>query len=221
LLDKVRARGLSAEVAMLNKGYDNERVDDECRERSVTPIIPLRKGRRALLSAIPHGTDEWKVLYRRRSAVELESGRLKHTFGAVLGTCGLRKAQLHADVVMLARLSRAQSSAGRTTRRLERHPVIGSEISPRALKHLRQVLLTRKSPLKLTENRDQHSPLGAICHEVRTFALLVSLQTLVQDERLTQRQRNGYTHGPIFPPRTAFANLSRPPAQPTGATRRS
>lgn len=44
---------------------------------------------------------------RKGSAVEREFGRLKHTFGLVLRTRGLRKAQLHADLVMLARLAQA------------------------------------------------------------------------------------------------------------------
>jgi IS5 family transposase len=103
------ARGFGAEVAMLDKGYDHNRIYDECRERDVVPIIPLRKGRRAPLATIPHGTNEWKALYRRRSAVEREFGRLKHNFGLVLRTRGLRKAQLHADLVMVARLSQALS----------------------------------------------------------------------------------------------------------------
>jgi IS5 family transposase len=111
LLDAVRARGFNPATCAMDKGYDNNRIYDECRERGVTPIIPLRKGRRAPLAPISHGTDEWKALYRRRSAVEREFGRLKHSFGLVLRTRGLRKAQLHADLVMLARLSQALSRA--------------------------------------------------------------------------------------------------------------
>ncbi|MBA2636972.1 MAG: transposase [Solirubrobacterales bacterium] len=111
LLDAVRARGFQPTIAMLDKGYDNNRIYDECRARGVVPIIPLRKGRCAPLAPIPHGTDEWKTLYRRRSAVERKLGRLKHNFGLVLRTRGLRKAQLHADLVMLARLGHALSRA--------------------------------------------------------------------------------------------------------------
>jgi hypothetical protein len=107
LLDAVRAKGFAATTCAMDKGYDNNRVYDECGERGCIPIIPLRKGRRAPLSVIPHSTDEWRSLYRRRSAVEREFGRLKHEFGLVLRTRGLRKAQLHADLVMLARLGQA------------------------------------------------------------------------------------------------------------------
>jgi transposase len=109
LLDATRARGFDPVTCIADKGYDNNRVYDECAERRVAPIIPLRKGRKAPLLTIAHGTDEWKMLYRRRSAVEREFGRLKHNFGLVLRTRGLRKAQLHADLVMLARLSQALS----------------------------------------------------------------------------------------------------------------
>jgi len=90
---------------MLDKGYDHNCIYDECRDRGIAPIIPLRKGRNAPLSPIPHRTDEWRSLYRRRSAVEREFGRLKHNFGLVLRTRGLRKAQ------MLARLSQALGRA--------------------------------------------------------------------------------------------------------------
>jgi IS5 family transposase len=111
LLDAVCARGFAPVTCAMDKGYDNNRVYDECAARKVAPIIPLRKGRKAPLLAIPHSTDEWRTFYRRRSAVEREFGRLKHQYGLVLRTRGLRKAQLHADLVMLARLSQALSRA--------------------------------------------------------------------------------------------------------------
>jgi transposase len=107
LLDKVKALGFQPRTVAMDKGYDNNRIYDECRDRSIAPIIPLRKGRNAPLTTIHHGTKEWKSLYRRRSAVEREFGRLKHQFGLVLRTRGLAKARLHADLTMLARLSQA------------------------------------------------------------------------------------------------------------------
>jgi hypothetical protein len=61
---------------------------------------------------IARGTDEWRSLYRRRSAVEREYGRLKHHFGlAVLRVRGIERVRLHADLTMLARLSLALSQA--------------------------------------------------------------------------------------------------------------
>jgi IS5 family transposase len=58
-----------------DKGYDNNRVMDETRERGVVPIFCLRKGRPIPLTPIPYGTDEWKRLHRGRSAVEREGTR--------------------------------------------------------------------------------------------------------------------------------------------------
>jgi hypothetical protein len=91
----------------MDKGFDNNGIYDECRERGIAPIIPLRKGRHPQPTPILHGTSEWKALYRRRGAVEREFGRLKHQYGLVLRTRGLKKAQLHADLVILARLAQA------------------------------------------------------------------------------------------------------------------
>jgi hypothetical protein len=43
LLDRLHALGIDPETAALDKGYDNNRVYDACAERSVLPVIPLRK----------------------------------------------------------------------------------------------------------------------------------------------------------------------------------
>ncbi len=60
------------------------------------------------LTAIPHGSDAWKRLYRGRGAVEREAGRLKNDYGlAPLRVRGLERVALHADVVMLGRLGQA------------------------------------------------------------------------------------------------------------------
>jgi hypothetical protein len=49
-----------------------------------------------------------RSLYRRRSAVEREFGRLKHDYGlAFLRVRGIERVRLHADLVMLGRLSLA------------------------------------------------------------------------------------------------------------------
>lgn len=112
LLDNARARGFQPETCAMDKGYDNNRVMDETRERGCVPIIALRKGRPIPLSAIPYGSDEWKRLYRGRAAVEREFGRLKHDYGlAPLRVRGLERVALHADLTMLARLAQALSRA--------------------------------------------------------------------------------------------------------------
>jgi hypothetical protein len=43
LIDTVRRRGAMAATAALDKGYDNNRVYDECMERDCLPVIPLRQ----------------------------------------------------------------------------------------------------------------------------------------------------------------------------------
>ena len=57
---------------------------------------------------IPRGSSRWGDLYGGRAAVEREFGRLKHEYGLTpLRIRGLRRVRLHADLVMLARLSQA------------------------------------------------------------------------------------------------------------------
>jgi hypothetical protein len=61
---------------------------------------------------IPRETRRWKDLYRGRASVEREFGRLKHECGlAPLRVRGIERVALHADLVMLARLSQALSRA--------------------------------------------------------------------------------------------------------------
>lgn len=115
LLDVARARGFRAETCAMDKGYDNNRVMDETRERGCVPIVALRKGRPIPLSPIPYGSAEWKRLYRGRASVEREFGRAKNDYGlAPLRVRGLKRIQLHADLTMLARLAQALSRARET-----------------------------------------------------------------------------------------------------------
>src|SRR5205807_6693398 len=71
---------IHAAVAM-DMGYDNNRGYAECAERDCAAIIPLRRGQPERKLRIPRSTDEWRNLYRRRSSVEREFGRLKHSCG--------------------------------------------------------------------------------------------------------------------------------------------
>jgi hypothetical protein len=110
LLDAVRARGFDPQTVAMDRGYDNNRVYDECHARRIAPVIPLRKGRVQPDTPIKRGTPEWGDLYRRRSSVEREFGRLKHTFGlAFLRVRGIERVRLHADLTMLGRLALALS----------------------------------------------------------------------------------------------------------------
>ena len=96
----------------MDRGYDNNRGYAECHARDIAPVIPLRKGRIQPKTPIKRGTPEWGILYRRRTAVEREFGRLKHCFGlAVLRVRGIERVRVHADLIMLARLALALSRA--------------------------------------------------------------------------------------------------------------
>jgi hypothetical protein len=108
LLDTARARGIRPETVAMDKGYSHNRVMDETRERGSVPVVCLRKGQPIPLSTIPYGSERWKRLYRGRSAVEREFGRLKHDYGlSPLRVRGLDRVQLHADLTILARLAQA------------------------------------------------------------------------------------------------------------------
>ena len=88
----MEGRGFAAETCAMDKGYDNNRVMDETRERGIVPIVCLRKGRPTPLDRIPYGTDEWKRFYRGRSAVEREFGLLTNEYALTpLRTRGLAR----------------------------------------------------------------------------------------------------------------------------------
>lgn len=106
LLDAVRARGFSPQTCAMDMGYDNSRVYAECVERDVTPVIPLRRNSGVRESSLPRTSDGWKRLYRGRSAVEREFGRLKHHYAlAMLRVRGIERVRLHADLTILGRLA--------------------------------------------------------------------------------------------------------------------
>ena len=57
---------------------------------------------------IPHGTDRWKSLYKKRTAVEREYGRLKNDYGLTpLRSRRLPRVTLHANLAILAQLGSA------------------------------------------------------------------------------------------------------------------
>jgi hypothetical protein len=90
----------------MDRGYDNNRVMNETRERGCIPIVALRKGRPIPLSPIPYGSAEWKRRYGSPGAVERGFSALKNEYGLTpLRVRGLERVGLHADLTMLARLS--------------------------------------------------------------------------------------------------------------------
>jgi hypothetical protein len=61
---------------------------------------------------IPHGSAKWKALYRQRTAVECEFGRLKHERGMLpLRVRRIERVRLHVDLTMLACLASALLAA--------------------------------------------------------------------------------------------------------------
>src|SRR5439155_25418203 len=123
LLDAMIARGFKPETVAADKGYDNNRVYAACEDRGVETVIPLRgaKGKQValplalggrLFPRIPRHTQRWRDLYRGRQAVERLFGDCKNHYGlAPLRVRGRERVALHADLVMLARLSQALSRA--------------------------------------------------------------------------------------------------------------
>ena len=91
-----------------------------CRLYRSHPIIPLKgeRGKQIVMPIIERATrfnprvqrhtQRYRDLYRGRASVEREFGRLKHDYGlAPLRVRGLERVRLHADLVMLARLSQS------------------------------------------------------------------------------------------------------------------
>ena len=109
VLDKL---GAVPETAVMDKGYDYRAVYEACEQRGVLPVVSKRRNSGTGEGPLPRDGERFKRLYRARSAVEREFGRLKHDWGlAPLRVRGLERVQLHADLVCLARLATASVSA--------------------------------------------------------------------------------------------------------------
>ena len=89
----------------MDKGYDYAAVYEACERRDVLPIVSKRKNSGTGDGPIPRDGERFKRLYRARSAVEREFGRLKHNLALCpLRVRGLERVQLHADLCCLTRL---------------------------------------------------------------------------------------------------------------------
>jgi hypothetical protein len=81
----------------------NPSTSPRCSTRAALP-----EGRPIPLTEIVYGSDEWKRLYRGRSAVEREFGRLKNEYALTpLRELGIGHVRIHADLTLLARLGQA------------------------------------------------------------------------------------------------------------------
>ena len=107
LLDQARAIGIEPKTAAMDGGYDFRSVFRQCEERGVLAAVSKRSNSGTGEGPIPRRGERFKALYRGRTAVEREFGRLKYHHGlSPLRTRGLDRVQLHVDLVMLARLAR-------------------------------------------------------------------------------------------------------------------
>ncbi len=102
LLDKL---DVTPETAIMDKGYDYQAVYNACGKCGVLAVVSKRGRSGTSDGPIPRESERFKRLYRARSAVEREFGRLKHNLGlAPLRVRGLERVQLHADLCCLTRL---------------------------------------------------------------------------------------------------------------------
>ena len=108
LLDQARALGIETETAAMDGGYDYRSTYSQCEARGVLAAVARRSNAGTGEGPIPRSGEQFKALYRGRTAVEREFGRLKHHHGlSPLRTRGLDRVQLHVDLVMLTRLTGA------------------------------------------------------------------------------------------------------------------
>jgi hypothetical protein len=119
LLDVLHNRGYHPETCAMDRGYDYGPIHNACEQRGVHPVIPIRMKHEQVgwsgdgpvsrhYPRISRYSERFRSLYRGRGAVEREFGRLKNDYGLLpLRVRGLERVQLHADLVMLARLGQA------------------------------------------------------------------------------------------------------------------
>ena len=94
------------ETAAMDKGYDYQAVYKACQQRGVLAVVSARRNSGTGEGPIPRSSERFKRLYRARSAVEREFGRLKHEWGlSPLWVRGLDRVRLHVDLCCLARLA--------------------------------------------------------------------------------------------------------------------
>jgi transposase len=118
------ALSVAPQTCAMDKGYDMERVYEDCAQRGIQPVIPLRQtpavkrgdhlhgqpdGSR-LRPFIERASERWRQLYKARGAVEREFGRLKHEWAMLpLRVRGLARVRLHVDLTILTKLAAVQT----------------------------------------------------------------------------------------------------------------
>jgi hypothetical protein len=102
----MRARTLEVRGA----DYRHKRTKWRCPTGQCGPASRWIKASR-LHPLIPYKSGRWKILYRRRSAVEREVGRLKNDFGMLpLRVRGIDRVRVHVVLAVIARLAAALAS---------------------------------------------------------------------------------------------------------------
>ncbi|MCY4086243.1 MAG: transposase, partial [Actinomycetia bacterium] len=102
------------ETCSMDKGYDYKAVYEACERRGVEAVVAKRRNSGTGEGPIDRNSDRFKRLYRARSAVEREFGRLKHRYGLTpLRIRGLARVQMHADLCVITRLTTALAQGER------------------------------------------------------------------------------------------------------------
>jgi hypothetical protein len=108
LLDLVRGlNGSKVRTVIMDKGYDVAMLYEECQQRGVEAIIPLKRTKYAVPACKLRTPRDgrWKRLYKARGAVEREFGRLKHEWAMLpLRVRGLARVRLHVNLTILCKL---------------------------------------------------------------------------------------------------------------------
>ena len=113
LLKQLGRRGFKPRSVAMDKGYDYRAVYGSCVQRGALPVVSARRGSGTGGGPIQRDSRLFKQLYKARSAVEREFGRLKEHWGLTpLRARGVERVRLHADLCCLARLATSLVTAG-------------------------------------------------------------------------------------------------------------
>ena len=112
LLKQLAGRGVRPASVAMDKGYDYRAVYQACEAHGVLAVVAARRNGGTGKGPIDRGSNTFKRLYRARSAVEREIGRLKHNLGlAPLRVRRLERVRLHTDLCLLTRLALAAANS--------------------------------------------------------------------------------------------------------------